>query len=362
MPSEATPDERTEPATPKRRQEFRERGEIVKSRELASVAILFASMGALYFGGPIAGQRIARATAFRLNEVAVPDLTISGVQRILIQQATVMVDVLLPFVGLLLVVGVFSHVAQSGWLFAGKALEPKPERINPIGKFKEVLFSSRTAFEGVKTSLKLTVVGIPIYLAVREEIERAPALLGADPLQVVTAAGLGVVNICAKIAGLLLVIALFDYGYQYWSFERRMKMTLQEVKQEMKEGEGDPHVRARRRRIAQEMSMNRMMSQVPTADVIVTNPTHYAVALKYDKDGGAAPRVVAKGKDLIAARIRELATANGVPLVENRPLAQALHKSVKLGREIPPALYRAVAEVLAMVYRQQGRGPEAVAA
>jgi len=361
MAGDARPDERTEPASPKRRNEFRERGEVVKSKELATVVILFASMGGFYFLGPMAGQRVSRAAVFRLSHLKSPDLTIAESQRLMMQQGAILLEVLLPFVLLVAVAAVFAHVGQTGWLVAGKALEPKWDRINPIGKFQETLFSSKTAFEGLKALLKLTVIGVPIYLAVRGEVEHASMLLGAHPQQVATNAGLGAVRIFAKVAGMLLVLAVFDYAYQWWSHERRMKMTLQEVKEEMKEGEGDPHVRGRRRQIAHEMAMNRMMAQVPQADVVVTNPTHYAVAIKYDPDNGEAPRVLAKGKDLVAARIRELAGRYGIPLIENKPLARTLHKSVKLGREIPPALYRAVAEVLAMVYRQSGRAPKAVA-
>ena len=361
MPDEPRPEERTEPASPRRRQQFRERGEVARSRELASVAILFAAVGALYFSGPLAAARLARGAAFRFTEIHWPDLTPGLAQRVLLQTAAVGVKMILPILALVAVAALLAHVVQTGWLFAPKSLQPDLKRINPVGKFKQILFSSKTAYEAVKALLKIVVVGVPIWLAVAGELEHLPARLGADALDVVTQAGLGVMRIAAKVGAMLLVIALLDYGFQWWSLERRMRMTFQEAKEEVKEGEGDPHVRARRRRIAQEMSMNRMMTQVPQADVVVTNPTHFAVALKYDAGAGGAPRVVAKGQDLVAKRIREVAERAGVPCIENPPLARAIHGAVKLGKEIPPALYRAVAELLALVYRERGIGAEGLA-
>jgi len=324
------------------------------------VAVLFAAVGALYFSGPVAGQRLARGAAFRFSELSLPDLTPAAVQRLILQTAHTGLQMILPFLVLVAVAALLAHVVQTGWLFAPTALQPDLKRLNPLPRIRQLLFSSRTAFELLKALLKLVVVGVPIGFAVADELEHLPALLGADPLTVATRAGLGIVRIAAKVGGMLLVIAILDFGFQWWSQERKMRMTHQETKQEHKEGEGDPHLRARRRRIAQEMSMNRMMAQVPKADVVITNPTHYAVALRYDSGRDGAPRVVAKGTELVARRIREEAERHGVPCVENPPLARALHGAVKLGREIPSALYQAVAEVLALVYRERHGAAEAV--
>lgn len=355
MADDARPDERTEDPTPKRREEFRNRGEVAKSQELGSVAVLMAAMAGLWLMGPRAANRMAQATVEGLDMPFRHDLDVATVQRLTFQVMGAGADMVLPILLAILLAGVAINVAQTGWLVAPEAIKLKWERLNPFPKAQELFLSSRTAFEATKVLLKSVVIGVPLVLAIEDELAIAPGLIGMDAGAVGLHTMLAALRIAAKIAALLILIALADFGYQKWSLHRRMRMTVQELKEEMKDSEGDPWIKGRRRAIAREMSMNRMMAEVPRADVVVNNPTHFSVALRYEAGTGSAPRVVAKGQDLIALRIREIAKEHGVPMVEDAPLARAIYKTVEVGKEIPAALYRAVAEVLAVVYRQRGR-------
>ncbi|UZQ86923.1 flagellar biosynthesis protein FlhB [Thermoclostridium stercorarium] len=261
-----------------------------------------------------------------------------------------------PFFAVSLVAGVGSSYAQVGSLFTTEPLKPKLSRINPINGVKRI-FSLRGLIELLKAILKIIIIGVVAWKSIQAETNNIARLMNLDLLQ---AAGYIVstsINVAIKICLCMVAIAVLDFLYQWWQYERDLRMTKQEVKEEYKETEGNPETKQRIRSKMREISTRRMLSEVPKADVVITNPTHYAVAILYDADKAPAPVVIAKGQDYIAMRIKEVAKEHGVEIVENREVAQALYKNVEIGQQIPPELYQAVAEILAFVYRLKGKAP-----
>ncbi|MBH0312418.1 flagellar type III secretion system protein FlhB, partial [Alcaligenes faecalis] len=257
---------------------------------------------------------------------------------------------LAPLFLLLVVVAIFASIALGGMSFSGKALQPKFERMNPAKGVKR-MFSMQTVVELIKTLAKAGLVGSVAVYVIWTEREQMTALMYVHPTAAIATGMALIIKCCALIAASLLVIVLIDAPWQLWSFYKKLRMSRQDVREEHKESEGDPHVKGRIRQQQRSMARSRMMSQVPGADVVVTNPTHYAVALKYQDGKSRAPRVVAKGTGLIAAKIRGLAAEHKVATLEAPALARALYFNVELEREIPVDLYSAVAEVLAWVYQ-----------
>jgi flagellar biosynthetic protein FlhB len=251
-----------------------------------------------------------------------------------------------PFVAVLTVAAIVAPLALGGWVFSWEALTPKFEKLDPVKGIPR-LFALRGLIELVKALLKLLLTFVVAVLLSKHFLNELTGL-GAEPLEQSISHALTIIGICFLVlSASLIVVVMFDVPYQLWDHSKKLKMTLQEIKDEMKESEGSPEVKGRQR----DMAQNRMMTQVPMADVIVTNPSHYAVALKYDQNGNGAPKLIAKGVDLIAAQIRLLATGANVPLVASPPLARALYYSTDLDKEIPKGLYLAVAQVLAYVYQ-----------
>lgn len=259
-----------------------------------------------------------------------------------------------PLFAALMIAGIVANVAQVGLLVSFKAITPKPAHINPLSGFKRI-FGGRSFVELTKSIVKLLIVGLVAYRVFGDRYEAIVALTGADPIAAARAIADAVFEIGFKAGFGLFVVAVLDYGYQRWQFERSIRMTKQELRQEYKESDGDPQLKARIRRTQRQMAQRRMMQAVPTADVVVTNPTHIAVAIQYDPSGMEAPRVVAKGEELIAARIKTIAAEHGVPVMENKPLARALSAACEIGDQIPAELYQAVAEVLAFVFSLKRR-------
>jgi flagellar biosynthetic protein FlhB len=257
---------------------------------------------------------------------------------------------------LVIAVVVLAQTGVGGWVFSTKPFSPQFSRLNPIAGFGR-MFSKHGLVELGKALLKTIIVAVVVGVAIWKERDALVALLTMSLPDGVASIGrlLGVTFIVG--AGSLVLVAAIDVPFQIWQHHHRLRMTKEEVRQEMKETEGDPHIKARIRQQQREMARRRMMAAVPSADVVVTNPTHYAVALKYDSAGGRAPRVVAKGADAVAAKIRELAQEHRVPLLEAPPLARALYKHTDLGDEIPAMLYKAVAEVLAYVFQLRSYRP-----
>src|SRR5450830_2014407 len=354
--SEDSDAEKTEAASPKRLEQAREEGDVPRSREVATFTVLMASGCCLWF----AGDSIVR----RLSAVMVSGLSMDREQilnpnamilRIAYDVGAVLLTCL-PYAVVIMIVALASPLLVGGWLFSSKAFTPNFGKLNPI-KGLGNMFSKNALVELLKAIAKTIVVGIVAWLVMQHHKE---AVLGltAESLRVGTAHLVSLlISAFLIIVGALGLIAAIDGPYQMWHYANKMKMTLQEVKQESKESDGNPQIKAKIRQMQREMARGRMMQNVPTADVIVTNPTHYAVALKYTDGSKGAPKVVAKGTDEVAAKIRELAKEHKVAILEAPALARALHKHTDIGDEIPARLYAAVAEVLAYVYQLRAYRP-----
>ncbi|VWC50065.1 flagellar biosynthesis protein FlhB [Burkholderia lata] len=342
--------DKTEAATPRRREKAREEGQVARSRELASFALLAAGFyGAWLLAGPSGGHLQAmlrgaftfdRATAFDTNRMlsAAGSASLEGFAA------------LLPLLALTGVAALLAPMALGGWLISQKTFELKFDRLNPIsglGRIFSIQGPIQLGMSVAKTLVVGGIGGIAIWRAKDELLG-----LATQPIGVALSDALHLVAVCCgtTVAGMLVVAAL-DVPYQIWQYNKKLRMTKEEVKREHRENEGDPHVKGRIRQQQRAIARRRMMAAVPKADVVVTNPTHFAVALQYTDGEMRAPKVVAKGVNLVAARIRELAAEHNVPLLEAPPLARALYHNVELEREIPGSLYSAVAEVLAWVYQ-----------
>lgn len=347
--------EKSEPASPRRLEQAREEGDVPRSRELATCTVLLAAGLGLWFSG----EGLIR----RLNHMLASGLSFErehafDFSLLLMRLVPTFGDVLIglaPLAAILMLVALGSPLLIGGWLFTTKSLQPNFSRLNPLSGLGN-MFSVRALVELIKAIGKTLLVGAIAWMVITSQIE---AMLGlsTEPLQAGGAhlASLLLTGFIAIVCG-LVVIALIDAPYQMWQYANKLKMTREELRQESKESDGDPQVKARIRQMQREMAKRRMMAEVPTADVVVTNPTHYAVALKYTEGKMRAPTVVAKGADEVAARIREIAAEHKVALLEAPPLARALYRHAELGDEIPAALYTAVAEVLAYVFQLRAYG------
>ncbi len=345
--------EKTEQATAKRRQDAREKGDVAQSREVNTALLMTAAMILWFFYTPHFWRQLTEIVAAIWRHSAEFEVTPASVM-VLVGTLMQKVSLLLaPLMLLALVVGFLASVMQIGWLFSTKAMEPKLSKLNPISGMKKFV-SKRMLVDLLKSLAKVLLVGYVAYRTVAGEFENALYLVDMDLLDTLRFIGMVSFWIMVKTCLILIVLAVLDYAYTKWEMEEKLKMTKQEVKEENKESEGDPHLKGRIRSLQMEMARKRMMADVPTADVVVTNPTHLSVALSYQRGKMGAPTVVAKGADHLALKIREIARENQVPLVENVPVARALYK-VEVGQEIPEDMFRAVAEILAYVYGLKGR-------
>jgi flagellar biosynthetic protein FlhB len=349
--------EKTEPATPRRREEVRKKGQVAKSADLNSAVVLLAAMLALYFLMPPFIQMFTDITRSYLENAATMELDPRSVSNLVVRIGFQISGFFVPFILLIVSAALLSNVVQVGFKLSGYPLMPRIEKLNPIAGFRR-MFSARSLAELLKSIFKIILVGIIAYVTVRGELDRLVSLANVDAWGAWAFLGKVCFTLGMRIAITFLVLGLADYGFQRYQFEQDIKMTKEEVRQEIKDFEGDPQIRARIRRVRRQMAISRMMAEVPRAHVVVTNPTFLAVALRYEMEEMQAPVVVAKGARLMAERIRELAVSNEVPLVENAPLAQMLYKSVDVGGYIPEHLYHAVAEVLAYVYQIDKRSQQ----
>ena len=350
-----TGQDRTERATGKRRQEARKRGQVAISREIPSTLILMTALGVFYFAGGHVMDRLTgliAGTYAGLHATRIHTVADAGALAYdLLKNALI---VLLPICLPLLLVSVAGNVAQIGLEFHAESMSPKFSKLDPISGIKR-LVSLRGLVELAKSILKLALVAFISWSVMAGMLADFPSLVRLDLGGIWEFTHVGAFKIIFYVALVLVILAGLDYAYQRWQYEQSLKMTKQEVKDERKQSEGDPQVKARIRTLQRQAAYQRMMSEVPKSDVVITNPTHLAIALRFDPAEMAAPRVVAKGADFIAERIREVARESRVPLVENKPLAQALYKMADIGEYVPVDLYRAVAEVLAYVYRLKGK-------
>ena len=343
--------ERTEPATPRKRQKVRSEGRVCVSKDLtAAVEILTGLLGLLILG-PFICRILTGLLTATIRAIGDGMLWQDGWQYALSWEATkAYFSAWLPLGGLVVLFATSVIVCQVGFTITGEPFKPNFSRLDPFSGMKKIV-SLRSIVELLKGLLKASLFAIVIYTAIRDYLPLASKTMQM-PLPVGSASFWDMLwELAMRLAAMLLVIALADYVYQKWEFERSIRMSKQEIKEEYKQMEGDPQIKSKIRQKQRELARKRMMADVPKADVVITNPTTLAIALSYDRSLMAAPQVVAKGRGHVAQRIKELALANGVPVIEDKPLAWALYEGTEVGDEIPEGLYRAVAEVLAMVYR-----------
>ncbi|UTW10023.1 flagellar biosynthesis protein FlhB [Marinobacterium rhizophilum] len=348
--AEETGQEKTEDPTPKRIREAREKGDVPRSKELgATVLLLAAAASALVFGDSVAGSmRDMMGGNLSLERDALFDSSM-----MLAYLARSMFDALLALVGffaLVLLAAIVGPIALGGWNFSGQSVAPKASRINPLSGLKR-MFSLKALVELVKALAKFLLVASVAVLVLKVMQPRLMGLGAQDVVPAISEAVSIVIWTFLLISASLILISLLDVPFQLYDYNKKMKMTLQEVKDEMKNTEGKPEVKGRIRQLQREIAQRQMMSKIPDADVVITNPTHYAVALKYDPESGQAPLVLAKGVDFVALKIRELAVEHEVPMLSAPPLARALYQHTELDQEIPAGLFKAVAQVLAYVYQ-----------
>ena len=343
-------DNRTEAPTPRRLQDARRRGQVAKSVELSNATILLATFGVLGIaGGQLLTQLGVFMREFLSRALVQGDLSPGSVSRGSLEILMAIAGMIWPVIAASVLTAIVVNLAQVGFMFSAEPVVPKFSRINPIAGLSRI-FSKRALIELLKSCAKVAVIGLYGYVTLRSVYPSLLATSYMAPSHVGFQVGGLMVQLGLRIAGMLGIIAIIDYFYQRKEFMDNLKMTREELREELRQTEGDPMLRARIRARQRQIAIYRMMHEVPKADVIVTNPTRLAVALKYDVKTMGAPRVIAKGARLMAERIREKAVENNIPIVENKPLAQALYKAVEIGQEIPSHLYKAVAELLAYVY------------
>ncbi len=343
--------EKTEQATPWRKRKAREEGQVAKSTEINSVFVLLAGIAGLYFGGSSILAQVTATMRAVFREIPFVELATVNIRDYLVAGIKMISGILFPICGTIVAVALLINFVQVGGVtFATQPITPKLSKIDPVSGFKR-LFSRKAFFELLKSILKISIVGVIAYTTFKGELNGYFLLMNQNIGQILSFITTMTFRLSLRVTLALLVLAILDYGFQRWEYERSLRMTRQEVKDEFRQTEGDPLVRARVRSVRREMARQRMMQEVPEAQVVITNPVHLAVALKYDVLTMAAPVVVAKGARLIAERIKEIAQEHNIPIVEDKTLAQMLYKTTELGEEIPVELYKAVAEILAYVYR-----------
>jgi flagellar biosynthetic protein FlhB len=353
--------EKTEPASPRRLEKAREDGNVARSRELVTFVLLATAVAGLWLTAESLGNTMRGALRHGLHfdRAAAFDPSYMLAQTGLMAMQSLIA--LAPLAGMVVLAALAAPLMLGGWLFSAKAIGPKFDKLDPIAGIKR-LFSAQSLAELLKALGKSLLIGGVAWLVIMDNMDEVTALMAQSERAALPQMIMLVGRNCALITAALLLIALVDVPFQLWSYYRKLRMSREDLRQEHKESEGDPHIKAQIRRQQQQMARRRMMSEVPKADIVVTNPTHFAVALKYVDNDMRAPRVVAKGVDAVAERIREIARENKVAILEAPPLTRALYKHTRLGDEIPTGLYTAVAEVLAWVYqlkRWQSEGGDA---
>jgi len=348
--AEESDQDKTEPASPQRLEKAREEGQVVQSRELATFVVLMTSGATLWTMAGNLGQTLSNIVRGGLQFEPGIARDSAHVMAQLSSQFFEAALALAPFFLLVVVAALASPLLLRGWLFSSKALAPKFNRLNPFSGIKR-MFSSQGLIELVKSLAKVGLLGGVAAWLIWSNVGSIFSLSMEPPSVAIQHMGDIIGRIFLLVSGAMIFIVAIDLPYQLWSHFKKLRMSKEELRREAKESEGDPHLKAHIRAQQREVARRRMMSEIPTADVVVTNPTHYAVALKYSEGKMRAPRVVAKGADAVAARIRELAAEHKVPLLEAPPLARALFRHTELGDEIPAKLYAAVAEVLAYVFQ-----------
>ena len=353
MAEDTSSGERTETPSSKRREDFRKKGQVAQSREVQTATmftllLLFWMFFARTFWGDI--QELITTVWKVSGEYSI---TTHSLMQLAYNLAINMAKALAPLFLVALVTGFFASFIQIGWLFTTTPLMPDFSKLNPLTGMAR-FFSKRSLIEVIKSLLKVGLIGWIAYKTVADEFSNALLLAEMPVDATIHYLASTATLVMAKVAAIMIFLAALDYGFVRWELEEKMKMTKQEQKEEMKESEGDPHIKSKIRSLQQQMARRRMMAAVPQADVVITNPTHFAVAIQYKAGEMDAPVVVAKGQDLVAEKIRKIAREYDIPLVENPPVARLLHSRVEVGQAIPDELFKAVAEILAYVYSLKG--------
>ncbi len=342
--------EKTEKATPKKRRDERKKGNTFQSKDVVSVVLLFVAFFLLNLMVPFIYQQIKNCYIEQMSNILnFQSLSVETINQLFREAAIIFLVSVLPIAIVVMIVAIIMSGVQTGFLVTGDALKPKFNRINPLSGIKR-MFSLRSVVELLKSLVKVVLIIGMIYSIILGIIPMVPDMLTTRIDSNMMFMRAETISMVRTISMIFAVVAILDYAYQRYDYEKKLKMTKQEVKDEYKQTEGNPEIKGKIKQKQREMSMSRMMQMVPQADVIVRNPTHYAVALKYDMDHDVAPMVLAKGKDLIALRIVKAGEDNGILIKENKPLARGLYELVDINDYIPAELYKAVAELMAWVY------------
>ncbi|MGK5092613.1 flagellar biosynthesis protein FlhB [Deltaproteobacteria bacterium TL4] len=348
--AEQSGQEKTEAPSDKRRDETREEGQVAYSREVPSAALLAGILLSFIMVGPQileTSKKFLKDYFINLNQ---PDMTINLLHNYFSSAAKTLLPVFLPFIGVIMITAIMASVFQVGFKLTPKALAPKFSKLSPLGGIKR-LFSMQSFADLLKSLFKLAIIGYIAFTTYKDEIPTLTTLSLTSVHSIIQYNFSAISRVSGKIVIALVVLAVFDLFYQRWDLEQKLKMTKQEVKEEFKQSEGDPQLKSRIRQIQREMSRARMMQEVPKADAVIVNPTHYAVAIRYDRELMSAPQVTAKGVDFMALRMKTIAKENEVPILERPALARELYGSVEVGQTIPDEFFKLVAEILAYVYR-----------
>jgi flagellar biosynthetic protein FlhB len=343
-------EERTEAPTDKRRQEAREKGNVAKSAEINSTLVLLTGVMMLYWFAPWMFRQLSGFMRSMLGLISHPHADISFVAELTTQSLVFIFYICLPVCAAIMIVGIAANLLQVGFMFTLQPLAPKLEKLNLLSGAKRLL-SLRSIVEMVKDIAKLLLIGAIAFFTIKGEFGKFLGLWDASPGGIWVFILMVSFKIVLRVALALLIISIIDFFYQRYEYEKQLKMTKQEVKEERKQMDGDPQIKSRVRSLQREMARRRMMQEVPKATVVVTNPTYIAIAIRYEPEAMQTPKVMAKGKRLMAGQIKKKAMELGIPIVEDKPLARAMYDKVEPGDDIPVEFFAAVAEVLAYVYR-----------
>ena len=344
--------EKTEEPTAKKRADARKKGQVARSQELNTAFVLLGGFLILKVFWMYIYGNIAEYTIYLYSHIS-QSTTTEGITELFIGIMLLLAKTVMPVMFSILIVGLAVNIYQVGIMFSTDRLEFNLGKLNPINGFGRI-FSKRSIVELIKSIFKIIIIGFFLYLYLKDQIPLVPQFIFFDlPYSLATIADI-IFKMAFQVILVIMIMAAADYAYQQWQTTQDLKMSKQEVKDEFKQMEGDPQIKGKIRQKQRQMAMQRMMSEVPKADVIITNPTHLAVALKYKK-GMIAPLVVAKGQDLVAEKIKQIARENYILIVENKPVARALYEAVEVGGSVPAELYQAVAEILAYVYKIKHR-------
>lgn len=344
--------EKTESPTEKRREDARKEGQVAFSKEVSASAILGMFLVLFYFIGGNVLEGMEKLWIYTFENLNYSELSIPFMQNLMGYYMKRTVVLFFPFFVVAFATAILASVMQVGVNITFKPLVPKPEKISPLKGFGR-FFSKQTFNELIKSILKLVLIGYIGYVSYEENIATLSRLTNSS-MSIIIHEAFSIVGVfCLRLFLALATMAMFDFMFQKWDLEQKLKMSKQDVKEEHKQMEGDPQLKAKIKQIQQKMSQARMMQDVPESDVVISNPTHYAIALKYDREVAASPLVMAKGSDYLALRIMDVAKKSDVPIIRNPPVARGMYQQVEIGDEIPEDFYKAVAEILAFVYKSK---------